>query len=63
MKKGTFGLTHDDLTLLQAALSITFSPRARNRVVCNQLPHLGPISRKQASAIRSSFGDMSRSHK
>ena len=41
---------------IAAALKIggpTFSPRARNRMICNQAPELGLISARQADSIRS----------
>lgn len=41
---------------IAAALKIggpTFSPRARNRMICNQAPELGAMSARQADSLRS----------
>ncbi len=41
---------------IAAALKIggpTFSPRARNRMICNQAPELGAMSARKAEALRS----------
>lgn len=52
MKKRKFRLTPQDIKVVRDVGGPTFSPRCRNEVVCNQLPHLGRFSPKQAQRIR-----------
>ena len=33
--------------------TVTFSPASRNRIICNQAPRLGHLSKKDADVIRS----------
>lgn len=39
-------------TVAKAHRELTFRPARRNRLICNQAPRLGPLTKKQAEALR-----------
>ena len=46
------GMNADELVTARRRGGPTFSPRRRNRLVCNQAPRLGLISSRQADILR-----------
>jgi hypothetical protein len=53
VKEKSLGMNADELAAARRIGGLTFSPRRRNKLVCNQARRLGLISPRQADCLRS----------